>query len=276
MSPFSPGFQDGVPQEGHQSPGNAIVSVSTTFHPSAALLPIPTDLIFLSADGVFFYVHTTQVLALSTNHFDQLVPPTRCKPEPSPAPVVVLPEIASVFNILLHVVYNISCAHYRPGVGALVAAVDIMPKYGLSPGRHITPSTPLYALILSQAPTQPIAVYALAAAHDLHDLALPVSSHLLSFALHTLTAELTLRIGPVYLRRLYFLHLGRLEALKRLLLPAPYPHPPTRSCDFAEQTKLSRAWRLASAYLAWDARPGRRTVELRSRAITLNNSAFTG
>ena len=99
---------------------------------------------------------------------------------------------------------------------------------------------------------------ALAAAHDLYELAVPVSSHLLSFALHSLTDELALRIGPVYMKRLFFLHLGRLDALKRLLLPPPHPHPPTAGCDFAEQKRLTRAWALASAYLAWDARPGTR------------------
>ena len=34
-----------------------IVSVSTTFFPGANLGPLPPDLIFLSSDTVFFYVH---------------------------------------------------------------------------------------------------------------------------------------------------------------------------------------------------------------------------
>ena len=250
------GCQEGFFQNDLSS--NISVSVSTTFHPRAALLPIPTDLVFLSADGVFFYVHTTQILALSTNHFDDLIPP---KPSMSAlcdnlGPVVPLPETASVLNIVFHAVYGISCAHYRPAVNTLIAAIDLMAKYGLPTWRYITPSTPLYALVLGQAPVQPIAVYAVAAAHGLHDLALPVSSHLLSFALHTLTDDLAVRMGPVYLKRLFFMHLGRLDALKRLLRPTPHPHPPTPDCDFAEQKKLARAWTLASAALAWDARPG--------------------
>lgn len=64
------------------------------------------------------------------------------------------------------------------------------------------------------------------------------------------------RIGAVYLKRLFFLHFGRAEALKRILLPPPHPHAPTPSCDFSDQKKLTRAWALASAYLAWDTRPG--------------------
>ncbi|PIL28691.1 hypothetical protein GSI_08735 [Ganoderma sinense ZZ0214-1] len=252
----SPRFQQGLPQD-HRA-GTSIVSVSTTFHPDAALLPIPTDLTFISVDGVFFCVHTTRVLASSVNYFHNLVPP---KPSTSTmhddlGPVVPLPEPASVLNVVFHAIYGISCAKYHPALDTLIDAVDAMAKYGLPPGWHVNPSTPLYSLILNQAPVQPIAIYALAAAHDLYDLALQVSSHLLSFALHTLTDDLIIRIGPVYMRRLFFLHLGRLDALKRLLHPTPYPHPPMPSCDLAEQKKLANAWSLASAYLVWNARPG--------------------
>jgi len=63
-------------------------------------------------------------------------------------------------------------------------------------------------------------------------------------------------IGPIYLKRLFFLHFGRSDALRRVLLPPPNLHTPTTSCDFSDQKKLTRAWALASAYLAWDARPG--------------------
>ena len=257
-------------------PGNTIVSVSTTFHPGANLLPIPSDLILLSSDGVFFYVHTTQVLSVSNNQFNGLVPPkpAKTKVRDDLEPVLSLPESASVLNIVLHVVYDLSCAHYHPGLETLILAVDAMATYGLSPRQHIAPSTPLYSLILNQAPMQPIVIYALAAAHDLYELAVPVSSHLLSFALHTLTDEIATRIGPVYMKRLFFLHLGRLDALKRLLLPPPHPHPPTTSCDFTEQKKLTRAWALASAYLAWDARPGTHLVfELRGVNNVLSDDA---
>ncbi len=259
--PSSPrDLQDSVPQD--HVPGNTIVSVSTTFHPGASLLPSPPDLIFLSSDCVFFYVHTTQVLAMSVNYWNDLVPPkpTKTKALEDLGPVVALPETANVLNVILHIVYELSCAHYHPAIDTLIYAVDAMATYGLPPKQYIAPSTPLYSLILNQAPMQPIIAYALAAAHDIYDLAVPVSSHLLSYTLHTLTDEIAMRIGPVYMKRLFFLHLGRLDALKRLLLPPPHPHPPTPNCDFTEQKKLTRAWALASAYLAWDARPGTHLV----------------
>ncbi|KAI0774098.1 hypothetical protein C8Q74DRAFT_1316997 [Fomes fomentarius] len=245
-------------------PGNTIVSVSTTFHPGASLLPSPPDLIFLSSDCVFFYVHSTQVLAMSANHWNDLT-----KALEDLGPVVALPETANVLNVVLHIVYELSCAHYHPAIDTLIYAVDAMATYGLPPKQYIAPSTPLYSLILNQAPMQPIIAYALAAAHDLYDLAVPVSSHLLSYTLHTLTDEIAMRIGPVYMKRLFFLHLGRLDALKRLLLPPPHPHPPTPNCDFIEQKKLTRAWALASAYLAWDARPDLSTRAMESALCPL-------
>ena len=105
-------------------------------------------------------------------------------------------------------------------------------------------------------PISPILVYATAAAHDLNDLAIAVSSHLLSFPLYTLSDELAARIGPVYLKRLCFLQLGRLEKLLTSLRAPPNFRPEMDRCDSAAQKRLARAWELASAWLAWDARPG--------------------
>jgi hypothetical protein len=119
----------------------------------------------------------------------------------------------------------------------------------------IAANTPLYNVLLSQAPLYHIQIYALASRYDLYDLAVPTSSHLLAYSLHQIDDTVAERIGPVYLKRLFFLHFGRMEALKRILLNPPHPHAPTSDCDFTDQKKLTRAWALASAYLAWDARP---------------------
>ncbi|KAF8970864.1 hypothetical protein BDZ97DRAFT_1694124 [Flammula alnicola] len=63
------------------------------------------------------------------------------------------------------------------------------------------------------------------------------------------------RIGAVYLRKLLRLHVGRFTSLKGISLHPPLPHPPTKECSFEDQRKLTRAWALVSAYLAWVARP---------------------
>lgn len=149
-----------------------------------------------------------------------------------------------------------SCAHYSPPFETLVTAVKRFPTYGLRPKARIAPSMPLFQLLLSHAPLFPLELYALASQFDLYELAVSTSSHLLSFQLSSLTDDMAERIGPVYLKRLFFLHFGRADALKRVLLPPPHPHAPTPWCDFTDQKTLTRAWALASAYLAWDARPG--------------------
>lgn len=249
--------------------GSTIVSVSTTFYPGGNLNPLPPDLILLSCDSVFFYVHSHQVLGASENGFASLLPAKAQKADQEIGPIIVLPESASVVNIVLHTIYNMSCSHYSPTIDTLIAAVQSLHMYGVPVKRHIAPSTPLYAVILSQAPVAPIEVYALAGSYDLYDLAVPISSHLLSYPLPSLSDELAMEMGPVYLKRLFFLHLGRMDALRRLLLSPPHPHAPTTTCDFIEQKKLTRAWALASAYLAWDARPDLSTSSIESALCSL-------
>ncbi|TFK88012.1 hypothetical protein K466DRAFT_585880 [Polyporus arcularius HHB13444] len=268
-------IQDIIPEPVEDDSGNRIVSISTTFHPTADILPMRPDTIVLSSDGVFFYVHASVMLATSTNNWDGRMPSGGSRSRASEpctsegSKVVPCPEPAPVLNVVLHVVYGLSCESYKPTIDVLSAAVDAMVAYGIPPKDHIAPSTPLYALILAQAPTKPIAAYVLAASHDLYSLAVPVSSHLLSFPLPSLTDELTEKIGPLYLKRLFFLHLGRKEALRQLISAPPHPHPPTQECDFTEQKSLTRAWTLASAYLAWDMRPDLMGSEIEATFLPL-------
>ncbi|KAF8842293.1 hypothetical protein BDN67DRAFT_926703 [Paxillus ammoniavirescens] len=243
---------------------NTFVSVSTTFFPGAQNHSHPPDLVLLSSDSVFFYVHTHVLLSASGNNFNSLLPPSpKAKSSPM-GPVVCVPESSAILNILLHTVYDMSCSHYSPSFESLAATLSAMGTYAISLRTYVARATPLHTLLLSYAPLYPLELYALAASYDLYDLAVPTSSHLLSFSLASLTDEMAERIGPRYLKRLFFLHFGRADALKRLLLPPPHPHPPTPICDFLEQKKLTRAWALASAYLAWDARPDLSTSTMES------------
>lgn len=263
--PTPPQSHDGSPVV-EDAEGTTLVSISTTFHPAAQLSSVTPDLVLVSLDGVFFYVHSDTVLSVSTNGFNG------CLPRPTPLssankeldPFLSISEHSSVLNIILHTIYDMSCAHYSPPFPTLSAAIDRLQTYGLEPKSHVAPSTALYNLLAAYAPLFPLELYALAAAHDLYDLAVATSSHLLGFPLFSLSDEMASRIGPVYLKRLFFLHFGRSDALKRVLLPPPQPHNPTPNCNSDEQKKLTRAWALASAYLAWDARPDLSTSTMES------------
>ncbi|KAJ3764137.1 hypothetical protein EV360DRAFT_77708 [Lentinula raphanica] len=255
---------------------NVLVSISTTFYPGANLHTLPPDLALLSTDSVFFYVHSHIILAASDNNFLSLIPTSSSK-EQSNNMVIHVPELSPILNIILHIIYDKSCSHYSPSLETLSTAVNRLPSYGIDPKSRITPSTPLHTLLLSHAPLSPMEVYTLAAKHDIYDLAVPTSSHLLSFQLSSITDDIAEAVGPKYLRRLFFLHVGRSEALKRILLQPPHPHAPTPWCDFTNQKTLTRAWALASAYLAWDARPGGYSITSKEpRLMTFIQDISTG
>ncbi|KAG7449306.1 uncharacterized protein BT62DRAFT_887828 [Guyanagaster necrorhizus] len=246
---------NGSPTAEDTSEENTFVSVSTTFYPGAQNDAQSPDLTLLSSDSVFFYVHTHVLLGVSNNRFNSLIPLSTTSTAKEQNVVIHVPETAPVLNVILHTTYRMSCMHYSPSFDTLVTAVHQFPVYGVDVVSHISPSAPLYSHLLSHAPLFPIDLYALAACYNLYDLAVSTSPHLLSYHLPGLTDELVDQIGPRYLKQLFFLHMGRADALKRLLLPPPHPHPPTPWCGFEEQKRLSRAWALASAYLAWEARP---------------------
>lgn len=209
---------------------------------------------------MFFYVHSERLRDASLNGFNSQLPHEPLKPQVAfddgNQTIIMLSESSQVINVVLHTMYTMSCSHFSPSLDHITQAVDALRKYGVPLKTYVAPNTPLYTLILSRAPLFPIELYAVASENDLLELATAISSHLLSFNLSSLTDEIATKIGPVYLKRLFFLHLGRNDALKRLLLSPPSLHGPLPGCDFTEQKKLTRAWALATAYLAWDARPG--------------------
>ncbi|KAI0265092.1 hypothetical protein BC834DRAFT_970291 [Gloeopeniophorella convolvens] len=250
--PTPPTSVQGTPADESEE---TMISVSTTFFPGANLDVLPTDIVILSADSVFFYVHSHKLLAVSSNGFNSLLPLKSPDPSDDTGNIFPVPHDSVVLNIILHTVYNMSVQHYSPPPEAVIAAVEHLEVYGISVQACLTPPMPLHTLFLGTAPQAPVQFYTLAGAYGLHHLAIPISSFLLSYSLASLTDELAVQMGPLYLKRLFFLHLGRVEALKRLLLPPPQQHAPTSTCDFAEQKKLTRAWALASAYLAWDVKP---------------------
>ncbi|KAF8734279.1 hypothetical protein AX14_003497 [Amanita brunnescens Koide BX004] len=227
---------------------DTVVSISTAFYPGAHALE--SDVCFSSSDAVLFYVHSQIIRAASETAFASGLPSENSHH----AAIVNIPDEAAVLNVILHTLYGTSCAQHSPSLETLVTAVERMSFYNLDPKQFIRPGLPLYMVLLSCAPLYPIDIYSLAAKFNLEDLAINSSSHLLSYPLSSITDEMAQRMGATYLKRLMCLHHGRNAALRDILLVPPPLHPQTKECTFADQKRLTRAWALVSAYLAWDAR----------------------
>jgi hypothetical protein len=232
---------------------NGAVSVSTVFFPGAGLDASFTDLVVVSADGVYFYVHTHRLLDASNNSFNQYLSYTNS------SETIFLAEPSVILNLVFHSTYEIPCTPYTPSLSEFSAAMTALTAYGIPASVVLAPHATLSAVLLAMAPLYPLDVYTLAANHGAIELATVASVHLLSFQLPSLTDETAAQMGGVYVKKLFFLHLGRVEALKRELVTPPASHTPTMDCGWAEQKALTRAWALAAAYLSWEAKPGRFT-----------------
>lgn len=159
-------------------------------------------------------------------------------------------------NIILHALYDISLDAYRPSPDTVAAAVDRMPGLGITVKQVIYPGCALYRHILSFAPLQPIEVYALAAHHDIHALAVQASSYLLNLDIQAVSEDNSVRMGPLYLLKLIRLHAIRFEALKAELLVALPTHAPARvdTCSFGQQQQTKQIWALFCAEPMWHTR----------------------
>ncbi|CAL1707902.1 unnamed protein product [Somion occarium] len=232
-----------------------VVSVSTVFGPSSKLIPTPADIVLRSSDNVFFYVHTSRLNETSENAFNALLVLRT-------SDILSLPEDAIVLNLVLHCIYNLSFSHYFPSLDNVLIAVNAMKKYGMPLNRYVARGTALFRQIVSQAPLQPIEVYMVAAENDLFDLAVEASSNLLAFPLFRIDDDMAARMGPHYLKRLFFLHMRRSQLLQRLLFQPPSEHAPTLDCGFVEQKRVARAWALASTSFTCEVCSGRLLVTI--------------
>lgn len=217
--------------------------MSTTFYPRE---DHPTDLIILTSDNVFFSVHTSVLLEKSTNKFGGLIASVDTQS-------ITVPESSDSINLLLHAFYNYDPTNYIPTLAQISTMLSAVPKYGLAPDGLFARGTPFFNLTLNLALSSPLETFAVVCQHNLEELAVEVSHHLIAIPLHNLTDDLCARIGPIYLRRLVFLHLGRTERLKNLLRIPPAGHEPNQQCDKIDQKRnLEHLWIEATSSLAWD------------------------
>ena len=166
--------------------------------------------------------------------------------------VVNVPEPASLLRVALHVLYGLPCVHLNASLNLIEGALDALLKYGVAIRAIAAPRFPLYDLVLARAPVQPIEVYALAGKYALEDVAVAASGHLLSYDTLTLSDELSVKMGPSYLKHLFDLHDTRRAALKNIVLKPPGGHAPTAMCDARSQQQLAAAWAHAAADIAWN------------------------
>ncbi|KAH6911576.1 hypothetical protein BKA70DRAFT_1268139 [Coprinopsis sp. MPI-PUGE-AT-0042] len=244
----------------------AVVSVATTFYPgNPDVFPAP-DTILSSDDGTLFYLNS-QLLAgvgfkvpsstpLPGIPLDNVTPLPQSPFLPTGS-VAKLPDSSITLSIIFHSLYNLSSASLSPALPALSHAISRMSEYSLTPCGIIQPGTALYVDLMTQhAPLQALQLYALAGKHGIEPLAVDVSSHLLGLNLSEITDEVATAMGSVYLKRLFFMHKGRVERLKSVLAKPPLLHADkVADCDSDKQGALRRKWALLVTSLAWDARP---------------------
>lgn len=165
-------------------------------------------------------------------------------------------ERAPIFNLFLHAVYGYDPALYKPSLSEIEEMLACLKKYGLSVTSIIVPETPTYRVIRNIALSLPLDTFAVVCQYQLEDLAVDISRSLIDISLDNLTNEHCGKMGPIYLRRLMFLHVGRTERLKTLLKELPKSHTPTVECDKVDMKRfLFAEWERATASLAWNLGP---------------------
>lgn len=227
---------------------DCVKAISIQFSPGFELGGITSDMQIVSWDSVLFHVHRERLLEASSNGLNALLYGAKTR--------IAVPENSDLLNIILHAIYGIPCSPFQHSVDTLMDAVCLFPRYGLKAKEHISPSLPLFNDIRYQMPLSPLLTFVVASNHELEDLAVLASAHLLALDISTMSDKMVQAINPVYLKRLFDLQTSRVNAFKRLLAVPPESHPATSKCDFIAQKALTRSWAFYTAYMLWDARAG--------------------
>ncbi|KAF5326740.1 hypothetical protein D9619_004686 [Psilocybe cf. subviscida] len=208
-----------------------LLTISKTFH--TELVPAADALLF-SSDGVFFCVHLETIHRHCPEAFRSFLDESSNSQLANP---IMLDCPSEELNIILHALYDMSLDAYRPSPDTIATAIDIMPRLGVTVNRVVYPGCALYEYILTYTPIRPLEVYAMAAHHDVHSLAVYASAYLLNMEILSVSEDASTRMGPLYFLKLVRLHMARSDALKASLLVAPPAHPPAMvdRCTFGQQ-----------------------------------------
>ncbi|KAG8963952.1 hypothetical protein FRC05_004354 [Tulasnella sp. 425] len=248
----------------------------------------------ITSDSVFFYCHRSILRSKSSNNFGDLLlnqsTHTSLHPAPAPGPVsptvatrsisdgttsheiqrltlprslstgtdqghpeiLWVPESSRTINIVLHEFYGIPFERYGPDLDTLSSALDALKKYG----RSVTDQTSeMRSALLRWVDKHPIRVYAIGAAHTMDSLCMEASEHTLSVPLSMVSEADAYGMGALYLRRLFFLHMGRADALKRILTLPPMEAPLVPGCPVDHEANLRLNWRAAEGDLMMTSLP---------------------
>ncbi|KAG8991568.1 hypothetical protein FRB94_012427 [Tulasnella sp. JGI-2019a] len=191
----------------------------------------------------------------SFNRTDSMPPqhPTYHSPPPrresgqsqrEPLLSIAVDEHAVVFNIIMHITYEMDCDRYGPDLSTLSHALGALWKYGIPiPGAQ----SDVWRILIHHSQSQPLWAYAISAQYGMDFACIPASRNTLAVPLSTLGEAEAQTMGAIYLRRLFFLHVGRRTALQRVIINPPQTHPTSNACSTEMQLSISNAWAVTVA-----------------------------
>ncbi|KAK7029568.1 hypothetical protein VNI00_014445 [Paramarasmius palmivorus] len=241
---------------GHHS-FNVGITVSPVFVPVSTLSGgerPPTDLILLTVDFMVFHVDEATLCESSSNNFGGFLPVPSNK---QLCRVAYLPSLLSRdLHVILQAIYDIPLnrSHHtfwntQAGIESIICGINFLPQYGVDPRVHVHPRSNVHKHLLTCAALYPLDVFALASQHDINDLAVAASSHLLSVKMDPGYLATSGKIEPGYLRRLFRLLEERKSLLAKLIATEPGLHDSTKKCGFVGQGALKEAWNEAAMIL---------------------------
>ncbi|KAG8892890.1 hypothetical protein FRC01_013898, partial [Tulasnella sp. 417] len=154
-----------------------------------------------------------------------------------------------------------NCERFAPSLDVIAHVLEsCFPRYGLHIIGAGDPSG-IGALILKHAQSAPIRAYSLAASQGMEDICIASSEFTFQVTMDTVSEVDALRMGAVYLWRLFMLHANVLDTLKKMLSLLPAFHEPNGSCTSKDQQNLVIAWREAAGSIICKPAPQRTTTD---------------
>ncbi|KAK7031299.1 hypothetical protein VNI00_013554 [Paramarasmius palmivorus] len=232
----------------------------------------PADTAFITGDLTVFYVDEATLIEASNNGFGGVLP---LEQKNATQRVVPLSELTSYeLHVILQSVYNPILDDFiwkspicHSTLQIVVQGIDLMPHYGINPRTCIKQYSHLSKYLLTCSPIYPLDIYALAAYHDMEDIAIAASSHMLMLDPSIIDATTVSRIGPSYFRRLNDLHQTRKSILTQLLMTEPALHNLTKRCTFQDQQALRDGWNRGIVKIMKDMKAGVPTSLIRQQIL---------